>query len=331
LSFFFPNSALFRDLNDTDYGFYYPALASRFAAASLWDDYLVYHYTSQAIDPASADPTLLDPIVGPPPSQEAGDLVEPQQVPSQDIAAPGAGDISITPIESSADEITGDDLLNLYTEISGDNIAFIYLYVMYYDEGSDSFLTADIDYIAADETSNVGGVIYPDWYAEADESGVITIDFDWDPTVYFMSDGVNEEFALFEPEQYGLGSHDTTYRARGVYAFIGGEERDAYMIFDANGRMISIWGYSGGEGTGAPRQITPQIGDTFTILEEWLEYENDPDGEFVDYYGATLTYNGVPFEWVPYYAFPGAYVIGFVVADMDGNITSEFVEVYVTE
>ena len=37
------------------------------------------------------------------------------------------------------------------------------------------------------------------------------------------------------------------------------------------------------------------------------------------------------FEMVPYYAYPGSYVLGIIVEDMNGNTVTEFVEIYVKE
>ena len=88
---------------------------------------------------------------------------------------------------------------------------------------------------------------------------------------------------------------------------------------------------NGQAGAGAPREITPQKGDTFTITEEWLEFDTNPDGEFVDYDGGTMTFGKKGFEMVPYYAYSGDYTIGFIVEDLNGNTTVDLIEVTVTE
>jgi hypothetical protein len=95
--------------------------------------------------------------------------------------------------------------------------------------------------------------------------------------------------------------------------------------------MQSIFGFNGENGSGAPREITPQAGDTFTITEEWLDFDQNPDGEFVDYIGGTMTFGDNRFEMVPYYAYSGDYTLGIVVTDLNGNSVTEFVEVTVTE
>jgi len=92
-----------------------------------------------------------------------------------------------------------------------------------------------------------------------------------------------------------------------------------------------VFSFNGEESGGAPCEITPQKGDTFTITEEWLEFDTNPDGEFVDCDDGMMTFMKNDFEMVPYYAYSGDYIIGFIVEDLNGNITSNLVEVNVTE
>ncbi|MBN1878012.1 MAG: hypothetical protein JXA33_27570 [Anaerolineae bacterium] len=327
-TFYFPNSALYQYTSDPDTEDpQYTAYASRFAAASLWDNFLLYHYTGQTFSLDDADPTVLNFTRA---IQQDIDELDTEISPvTRAIQAPGAGqEISIAPITVSAEEIGLDDVVTLFTEIRGDNVGYIYIYVSYYDEESNSFLTADMDFIGAEDTKEIGGVYYPDWGAE----GVGEIEIDWEPTVYYMSDGVNEEFAFFEPETYGAIAEDDTYTVYGIYTFTdNGNQRDAVMQFGSDGKMKSIFGFTGTGGTGAPRQITPRAGDTFTILEEWLEFDQDPEGEFVDYEGGTLTFGEHPFEMVPYYGFPGNYVLGIIVEDINGTTYEEYISITVVE
>jgi len=324
VSFYFPNSSLYKLTGMSGAQYNYTDYASRFAAASLWDDFLRYHYTGKEFGVDDADLSVLAPVAEEPPPVE--DIATAPPV-TEDIEAPGAGsDITVAPLETSAEEIGMDDLLTLSTDIQGSNVAYIYLYVSYFDEESDSYLTADMQFVGAEETLEIGGVYYPDW---GDEVGGIEVD--WEPTVYFMSDGETEEFAYFEPETYGLTEEEDTYIVRGIYTFAdGGDQRDAFIRFGGDGVMRSVFGFTGEDGTGAPREISPQPGDTFTILEEWFEF-GESDGEFVDYEGATFTFGDKPFEMVPYYAYPGDYILGIIVEDMNGNYYDAYTEVTVVE
>jgi hypothetical protein len=91
-----------------------------------------------------------------------------------------------------------------------------------------------------------------------------------------------------------------------------------------------VFGFTGEEGTGAPREITPLAGDTFTILEEWSDL--DAEGNIVDVVrqeGETLTFGEEMFTWQTLYAAAGRYVVGFVVEDLDGNSQTVFTSVTV--
>ena len=185
-------------------------------------------------------------------------------------------------------------------------------------------------FINSENIREIGGIYYPDWGNE----GVISIDYDWEPTLYYMSDGneANDQFAFFEPSVYGADVSGDIYTVRGTYTFAdSGSEIDAVMKFNGEGDMQSIFGFNGENGSGAPREITPQAGDTFTITEEWLDFDQNPDGEFVDYIGGTMTFGDNRFEMVPYYAYSGDYTLGIIVTDLNGNSVTEFVEVTVTE
>jgi hypothetical protein len=149
-----------------------------------------------------------------------------------------------------------------------------------------------------------------------------------------MSDGdeENDQFAFFEPEVYGVDEETTTYVVRGVYTSSADDiDMEAIIRFTGDGKMSSIYGFNGENGGGAPHEITPQPGDTFTPTEEWLDFDQNPDGEFVDYPGGTMTFGDNDFEMVPYYAYPGRYILGIVVEDLNGSRTEKFIEVSVTE
>lgn len=329
LTIYFPNSGLYEATANPDAMAKYTDYIGRFAAASLWDDFLAFHYTGKEVNPEVADLTVLEP-------QQAAmvDFSEAaaQSMPETDaeIASPGAGEISMTPITLSADTINVNDSVTLSTEITGDNISYIYYYVSYYDAESESFLTADMGYISSEQTKQVGGIYYPDWGDEP----VLTMDFDWSPTVYFMSDGdqANDQFAFFEPEVYGATEDGDIYSVRGTFTYAkDGVEKDAIMKFGGDGKMQSVFGFNDAGGTGAPREITPRPGDQFTITEEWLDFDTDPEGEFVDYVGGTMTFGQKPFEMAAYNAFAGDYIVGFIVEDMNGNTYEEFASITVTE
>jgi hypothetical protein len=329
LAIYFPNSVEYVGTFG-EWTINYPSSIGRFATASLWDDYLTYHYTGALFEAGNADVAVLTPAQST--ETDFSEAVE-ESAPEEDaeITAPGAGQLSIAPISVSASEIGLDDIVTLNTEITGQNIAYVYYYVSYYWEDDGSYLTADAGFVEPGATKEIGGVYYPDW----GEEGVASVEYEWDPTLYYMSDGneANDQFAFFEPTVYGADVSEDIYTVRGTYTFMDtGTLIDAEIDFNGNGDMQSVWGYSEeNDGSGTWHEITPKPGDTFTITDEYLEFDMNPDGEFVDYDGGVMTFGETPFTMVAYYVFPGDYTLAIGVEDLDGNITWEFTEIVVTE
>ncbi|MFO7634971.1 MAG: clostripain-related cysteine peptidase, partial [Caldilinea sp.] len=306
----------------------YTGYASRFAGASLWDDFLVFHYTNQDIDPEAVEPGLLNPKFAA--SFDLEEFAAPLLLTEDaDLSAPGIDtELSIAPIEVSSDEIAANETVLLATQITGDNIGYIYIEVSRYDEESDAYIIEDMDFVAAEETAELGGIYFPAWTADDLEDFI----FEWEPTIYSLSDGETEAFALFEPVIYGASDEDGEYEVRGVYTFAdSGQERYALMKFNGALKYTSLLTFTGAGGTGAPRAITPRKGDSFTILQQW--YELDEDGEWVvnEYPGETLTFGGKPFTVTAYESYPGEYSLGIIVTDLLDNSVAEYAAVYVTE
>jgi hypothetical protein len=327
LTIFFPAPELLAAVGTAESEIAYTAYASRFAGASLWDDFLVFHYTNRDFDPQLADVALLDAKTGQEADIEA--YATPLLEDTEIGAAPGIdSDLALTPIEVSSDSIATDETVLLQTSITGENIGYIYVEAARYDEESDSFSIEDRDFVLADDTEEIDGVAYPVWTQKDLEDFI----FEWSPTVYTLSDGENEAFALLEPEVYGAGGSDSEYAVYGLYTFAGsGEEREAVMRFDGALAFKSIYGFSGANGMGAPREITPKAGDQFTIYEQWIESDEEGNEVINEYLGDTLTFGGQPFTVTAYDALPGEYSVGISVVDLSGNAVAEYAAVTVTE
>jgi len=327
-SIFFPTPELLVAVGTEVSELSYTAYASRFAGASLWDDFLVFHYTNQDIDPDAVEPALLDPEMAA--EADLDDYAAPLLAEdAEQLPAPGIDtELSMTPIEVSSDEIAADETVLLGTQISGEEIGYIYIEVSRYDEESETYIVEDMDFIAADDTVEFEGIYYPAWTAEDLEDFI----FEWSPTIYALSDGETEAFALFEPAVYGAGDEDGEYDVRGVYTFAdSGEERYATMKFNGVLEYMGLLTFTGAEGTGAPRAMNPRPGDSFTIIEQW--YELDDEGEWMvnEYLGETLTFGDAPFTVTAYEGYAGEYSLGIIVSDLLDNTVAEYATVYVTE
>jgi hypothetical protein len=304
VTIYFPNSQLYQ--NPVTGAESYAAIANRFVRSSLWDDFLAFHYTGLTFDPVAPVPAI--------PSRAAA------------IRAPGAGQIQVSPVTLSSQTAAPGQPVLLSADISGQNIGFIYLFVGFYDPDANSIFVADTDFLESSATHQVDGVNYPDWGTGED----FTLEFEWEPVVFALSDGQQTVTALFQPQEYGTTWEQAVYTVDGLYTFSDtGEARSARLYFSA-GKLTRVSGITGAGDMGAPSEITPQAGDTFTIQETWLDLDSSGNvSQTATQDGATLTFRGEAFQWKTLDAAPGEYVVGFIVTDLDGNTQQVFTRVIV--
>ncbi len=303
ISVYFPTSQVFNTREAGPPSYF--ALAERFAADSLWDDFLVYHYTGRSFD--------------------EGAVATAASVPSRSVvAAPGAGQIEVSPLQLSSDTAAPGQPVLLSADISGGPIGYIYLFAGFVDTASKSIFVADMDYLDSGDTQELQGVYYPDW-----GEGDFTLEFEWEPLMFEVTDGDTSTLALLEPENYGATPADAIYSAAGVYTYADGESRVAKLQF-ADGALQQVLGFSGEDGTGAPREIVPSPGDSITILEQWMDLNEQGavTGQATQP-GATLTFNQQTLTWRELDAAVGTYVVGLIVEDLDGNRTARYAPVTV--
>jgi hypothetical protein len=304
IAFYFPNSSLYK--NATTGIQSYSQIAERFTRVSLWDDFMGFHYANRVFEP------------------DAFETVSPST--SSITRAPGTSEISISNISASSRSVTPGDFIELSADIQGENIGYIYFFTGLYDPDSNSILVADTDYLESADTQSQNGVYYPVW----PEGGDFRMNFDWEPTLFSITDGTQSAVALFNPASYGANPEEALYAVEGTYTFNDtGEQRKAEMLFK-DGRLFQVFGYYGDDTAGAPTEISPAPGDSFTILYQWMEL--DSSGRVtgvVPEEGETLVFGSAPFEWEQVYAPAGDYLVGFIVSDLDGNRTQAYLQVQV--
>lgn len=301
VSIYFPSSQLYQNAAAGPQS--YLVTSQRFADRSLWDEFLAFHYTGRRFDRGAAGvavPARGEPIVG-----------------------PGAGKISVSPLKLSSKVAEPGKPILMSADISGENIGYVRLFVGYLDRQSNSIYVADTDYLDSPETRELEGIYYPDW-----GEGDFTLEFEWEPIVFAITDGRRSVVALFNPEEYGRTREEAVYSVQGIYTYQDGEQRPALLYFQ-DGVMRAVYGFTGDE-AGAPREIIPEPGDTFTVLEIWLDL--DANGRVVSrdtQEGETLVFGDQPFTWKEMDAAPGNYVVGFIVEDLDGNSVAVYEQVTV--
>jgi hypothetical protein len=304
IAIYFPNSSLYRSPYTGLQS--YTMLADRFARGSLWDDFLAFHYNDRTF---------------------RSDALEPVTPPSGGITrAPGAGNITISGIEASGVSVAPGDAINLSAEVSGQNVGYVYLFTGLYDSQSNAIFVADTDYLESPDTRQLSGVYYPAW----PDNETFRLNFDWEPIVFTISDGNNSPIALFNPGAYGASAEDAVYIVNGTYTFANtGEQRNAQLLFK-DGKLFQVFGYYGQQETGAPAEISPEAGDTFTLSQKWMDLDSSGNVTQTVYdSGQTLTFGYSLFTWEQMYAPAGEYLVGFLVSDLDGNVTESYTQITV--
>ena len=302
IAIYFPNSQLY-STSSTGMASY-SVIAESFSRASLWDDFLGYHYAGRKF---------------------SANAVEAVTV-SRASQIPGLGAISVSPITASANRVSPGDVITLSTTITGENIGYIYLFTGLVDAASNSIFVADTDYVESPSTGTESGVYYPIW----PDAETFRLNFEFEPMVFTITDGTNSGIALLNPVSYGASSEQAVYAVEGTYTFSEtGETRTAQLLFKDE-YLFQVMGFVGSTTAGAASEITPNPGDTFTISYKWLDLDaNGAVSKISKSDGDTLTFGSHPFQWKQEWLPSGEYLIGFLVADLDGNVTPVYTTVTV--
>lgn len=302
MSFHFPISDIYIFTEfDNDAPLRYAVDAAAFLQQSSWDEFLAFHYTGQAYVP------------------QEGQAYIPNR--TSTVIAPGASDFSIAPVTLSDTLITGDETLTLSTTVTGD-VSYIYFILYFYNPEVDAYWVADTFYHFADNTKDIGGVNVPDYGPSP-----IQVNYEWVPSLWVLKDGVNEEFALFEPDEYLSADGVSTYSLYGQYTPVNGAPVDAKLVFDPDGNLLQVFALPDpdGDGVATAVAITPQIGDQF---EDYVQsyYFDENDETYFDYSlgGVVFTYGEQGFWFESRYLVDGDYAVGFYAVDFDNNIKESY-------
>jgi hypothetical protein len=300
VAIYFPNSTMYNSPYTGPQS--YNLIAERFVKSSLWDDFLAFHYNDRSF------------------RSDAVEAVAPTS--GMASRAPGAGTITLSGITASNDSLAPGETVKLSTSIAGQNIGYVYLFIGLYDANSNSIFVADTDYLESADTQELSGVYYPVW----PQSDSFKLNFTWDGSLFSVSDGTTSAVALLAPVAYGASAAEAVYTLSGTYTFAdSGDQKFAQLLF-MDGKLIKVYGYQGSSDTGAPAEITPADGDTFTITQKWMDLDASGNvTQVVEEPGEVLTFssNSV-FTWSAVYAPVGDYLVGFMVSDLDGNTSQAF-------
>jgi len=129
---------------------------------------------------------------------------------------------------------------------------------------------------------------------------------------------------------YGASAEQAVYAVDGTYTFSEtGETRTAQLLFKDE-YLFQVMGFVGNSTAGAASEITPNPGDTFTISYKWMDLDaNGKVTKISTTDGDVLTFGSKPFQWKQEWLPSGDYLVGFLVADLDGNVTPVYTTVTV--
>lgn len=302
IAIYYPNSQLYS--TPTTGMQSYTTIADSFSKYTLWDDFLAYHYAGRQFQKDATTAVVV---------QRASQI-------------PGLGNIVVGDVSTSSDVVSPGQYIEMSTIISGENIGYIYLFTGMFDEASNSIWVADTDYLESPQTDSESGVYYPVW----PDASQFRLNFDFEPLAFTITDGDQEALALFNPISYGGNPDEAIYAVDGTYTFAdSGETRTAQLHFKGQS-LFQVFGFVGSTTAGAPSEITPNIGDTFTVSLRYMDLNSNGKVTGISNYdGDTITFTGKPLEWGEVYLPDGQYLIGVLVADNDGNITPIYTEITV--
>ncbi|MBN2548304.1 MAG: hypothetical protein JXB15_04035 [Anaerolineales bacterium] len=244
-----------------------------------------------------------------------------------DVAAPGAGKISFSPIQLSAQEVKAGKGLEVTATISGENIAYVFNELWLYDPPQkQAYGPLWRGYIETPRRRFFFGWKRPVWSDTQDLSFTIK------PGLRCLTDGAAASLTCLVPEKYGLKDNDSPLVTSGeMISADSGKRRKARLFFDDERRLRKVIGYSGRGGFGSPRAMVLQPSDQFipelSILSALEEGGQWPEKSAL---GDPLTFGEAGLTWIDEEPIAGSYLVGFAVQDLDGNWTRKLTGVVVT-
>ena len=204
--------------------------------------------------------------------------------------------------------------------VSGKDIAFIFFFAGAPNNDRSGVELTELHYIYPPGSSPNAEV--PPW-SEGDNALSET----WNGTRWALSNGTDTIPVLLGPTKYGTD----LYGVEGIYKVSGsGEEISAGLLFTVDrGRaeLQRIYGFPKGQKQEAqPFEITGQAGDSFTAYLRTYTIKNGrPVPDFNQ--GETITLGADPLSAMQVPANSGDYVAGFLVRDLAGHFSYEYLDI----
>ncbi|MEI8307876.1 MAG: clostripain-related cysteine peptidase [Chloroflexales bacterium] len=240
-----------------------------------------------------------------------------------------AGDTAVTTptisdLQIDRTSVSPHTPVTLSGSLSGSDSAYVFSFIGIPNASRDTVDLISVDFIYPPGAGP--GSAAPKW-----PNGKFDLSLNWDATNWYLSNGRDQIEALLGPVKYGSGF----YGVEGVYTSRAtGEQIDAGLIFSVSGtqgELTRIWGFpkSAGKQEAQPYELNPAAGDTFTA---YTRSYTDTGGSLkpARVKGQTITFGDTPLSASDGPTLSGDYVMGFLVRDIAGNYSYDYVDVTVT-
>lgn len=230
---------------------------------------------------------------------------------------------TISNVEVSASVASVNAPVNLTGTVSGGDIAYVFSFIGIANASRDTVDLLYVDFVYPPGATPSGDT--PEW-----EEGDYDVRLDWDATNWYLSNGQDQIEVLLGPVKYGTN----IYGVEGVYTSqASGEEINAGLIFEVSqgrGELVRVWGFPRTDGKQEPQpyELEPVAGDSFTAFTRSYT-DNNGTLEPNSVEGQTITFGEQPLTASFGPTTSGEYVMGFLVRDIGGTFSYDFVDITV--
>jgi hypothetical protein len=231
------------------------------------------------------------------------------------ISAPGAGLFEVSDLHLSDKKVTRAEKLTFSAQLAGRNFAYVFADLWLFDPGNDlAYGPIWRRYVKAPSQRLVGGVKAPKWQPEQ------RLSVTFSPAWHALDDGQQIALGRLLPERYGVPLRTALYLVQGALRSPDeGTARRAILYFSSNGRLQQTQVQARPGPAGGYRPVTLAEGDLFTPFVGLLRRSGESWQEEIAQ-SNTLVAGGRELHSSTYALFPGKYLAGFTIQDMDDRL-----------
>jgi hypothetical protein len=246
-------------------------------------------------------------------SSDETELIAESHVDVEDETAAMSSENEICSLSLSHSQIETGESITLSAQISGKNIAFIYMELFFHDIETDQYFGPILqEHVLSDSSNQIQGVTYPIWGED------FNLELEITPVLRVLTDGINAAFACMVPSGYG----NQDYQVDGFYT--KGESNISYRSryhLNSLGDLTNMLIFKDQKGLSIPRALVMEPGDQFSLFVQVLKPAADESQKWQvsRCISPGLIYSGKPFQWLTEAPLQADYLLGLVIEDFDGE------------